>query len=250
MTTTTTALATALPTDAELERLTSTPRTILEDPTVRRSIKLAATKVVREYPQTSKSRHGVDADDVVSHVWEKLFAIERRGRLSKDLRPYGYPKSGEPQNLAGIVSKATQAWGRGLIASETAKLYASFDSDAVNEIKRAIVDFDLLGEEEPDWSQIPAYIADIGRQLPSITLAELGHVERLALGDTNQSSNQSRAVRALITKYTEEERRKDKALGALSDEPVEEIADETDDEGNPVQLYGLTLADENYARIW
>ncbi|WP_341267697.1 hypothetical protein [Gordonia malaquae] len=247
--TNTTAPTTALPTDAELECLTSAPRSILEDPRVRRSIDRAAAKVVREYPQTSKSRHGVDADDVVSHVWEKLFTIERRGRLPKDLRQYGYPKSGEPQNLAGIVSKATQAWGRGLIAEETAKLYASFDSDAVNEIKRAIVDFDLLGEEEPDWSRIPTYIAEVGRQLPSITLAELGHLERLALGDTNQSSNQSRAVRALITKYTEGERRKDKALGALSDEPVEEIEGETDDEGDPVQLYGLTPADENYRRI-
>ncbi|MCF8611715.1 hypothetical protein L5G28_16335 [Gordonia sp. HY285] len=215
---------------------------ILNDPEIRSAVYAAARVTVSQFPHIESNPHGLDADDLASHAFERIVSIEKQGRLHKDLRQHGYPAKGEPRSLPGVVFTATAAWGRGYISEEAEKKLPGF---TWQEAREAVRLYDLVGDA-PDWNSMPDAVRRLGDQLTHRDLsdANLGIIER------DLSKNAGRAYGVLATLELRQRHDDDRAhdgpgLRPVMTPEIEQVAGcdvETPyaEESEP-ELYGLLV---------
>ena len=167
---------------------------ILNDPAVRSAVYAAAKKTVAQFPTSASNPHGLDADDLASHAFEEILRSERKpGRLRKNLRQYGYPAKGEPRSLPGAVYTATAAWSRGYAGEESYNRLREKDDTYAwswQAARDAVIAFELTSDA-PAWRSVPESVMRLADQLPNLTDAELGVIERVVSGGSKKNSGRA-----------------------------------------------------------
>ncbi|WP_156479383.1 hypothetical protein [Gordonia sp. QH-12] len=174
------------PTTGDLVRVVNA-ESIIDQPGVLDAINRACSRVSYDW-------YGlVAAEDLASDVVERLLKIERKNRLARDLYPYGYPKTGEPDSLEAVVYGAARSWAGGICADEKARTELGYTNP---EILDAVIVYGLVSDA-PDWDSMPDRIRRIADELPNLSYGDLGQLERWERGDKTQKSNINRAAKNL-----------------------------------------------------